>query len=278
MTETEIEQIEAQYPPVDEKLIVNGRYRIVGTNGKPLLHTRVTNFAKELDSTYNLDKWKLRTVLLGAAQRTDIIAAVLANSDDKRKLDQLASDAQDAAKANVKREIGSALHRMCERVDEGETLKRVPPWDADVAAYQKAVADAGLTVVMSERVCVLPDLNLAGRFDRIVANEAGDLFILDLKTSQTLDWSWGAIGIQLALYTIADTIYDPETQEHIPMPDVSKETAYVAHLASGSGQCIVYAVDLALGLSGIETVKQLKEFRKQSKNQTFLKRIGDSGE
>lgn len=245
----------------DAKLISRGRYQIVPDGEKrPKAHTRITNFAKKLEDEYKLTLWKKRMVLLGAAQRSDITAAALANSDDNYTLNDLAEAAMDAAQANVRRETGTALHRMCERVDAGEDLHLPEPWRADVDAYTKCLADLKLKVDLIEQVVVHPRLGLAGRLDRTVIGD--DLFVCDLKTGRDLSESWGSIAIQLALYAGAATMYDPATHTHSPMPKCNQERALVIHLPATEGKATPYWVNLEGGRRGIALTERVLEWRK----------------
>ena len=254
----------------DAGLIKNGRYQIVpegSKDGKAKPLTRVTNYARELEDTFSLVQWQKRMVLLGAAGRSDITVAALANSDDNKKLNELAESAMDAAKANAARETGSALHRLCERVDQGEVMNLPEPWASDIAAYRACLGAEGVEIVPDyiEGVVVHPALGLAGRFDRIVRYGQG-LAVLDLKTGSDLSYSWGSIAMQLAIYASARTIYDPATRTHSPMPIVAQDYGLVAHLPAGSGTCTLYAVDLAAGRAGLEIIKAVKDYRKKAKS------------
>lgn len=260
-----IEAFLTETPKPDERLIKNGRYQITPADGKKVkAHTRITNFAKKLEDEYNLTKWKQRMVLLGAAQRSDITVAALAASDDKDALDALAEAALDAAKANVARETGSALHRLCERVDRGETLELPDPWRADVDAYTRALTDLAADVELIEQVVVYPRLTLAGRLDRTV-QISGTRYICDLKTGADLRYSWGSIALQLALYAGAETVYDPITKEHRPMPDCDQSRALVIHLPAGRGEATPYWINLEAGRRGISLVERLLEWRRNTK-------------
>ena len=250
-------------PP--DPLIKSGRYQIIPVGkDKTKAHTRITNFAKKLEDEYNITQWKKRMVLLGAAQRSDITVAALAAHDDKRILDTLAESAMEAAKANVARETGSALHRLCERYDDGETLELPEPWKSDVDAYAACLVDLGAGVELIEEVVVCPHLGLAGRLDRTV-NIDGTSYIADLKTGADLSYSWGSIAIQLALYAGAATVYDPETKSHTPMPEVNQERALVLHLPAGKATCTPYWINLEEGRRGIAMVRELTEWRKRTK-------------
>lgn len=251
-----------------DPLIKAGRYQVVPADddkGKTKAHTRITNFAKKLEDEYGLTKWKLRSVLLGAAQRSDILVAALAANDDTKELDKLADAAIEAAKGNVKRETGSALHKLCERADAGEILDLPEPWRTDVAAYLRCLDELNAVIEYIEEVVVCPKLNLAGRLDRIIGIDDTS-YIMDIKTGKDLSFSWNAIAIQLALYAGAATIYDPVKKTHRPMPKVDQGKALVLHLQSGENACTPYWVNLEAGRAGIAMVRDLMAWRKNVKN------------
>ena len=265
-----------------DPLIKRGRYQIVPADGeKAKAHTRITNFAKKLEDEYNLTLWKMRQVMLGTAQRSDIQIAALSEQDNKKKLDELAEAALDASKSNVARETGTALHRLCERVDRGEVLDLPSPWREDVIAYVDCLAAIGAEIELIEEVVVCPKFGLAGRLDRTVMirdgkadgiNDDGMIlthqqtrYICDLKTGENLSFSWGSIAMQLALYAGAATIYDPDKKQHRPMPTVNQEKALVIHLPAGKGEATPYWVNLEAGRHGIQMVTELLEWRKGTK-------------
>ena len=185
------------------------------------------------------------------AQRPDLSAAVAAaTDDDKAVLDALCEQALEAGGSSTSATLGTALHKFAERVDGGEDVSIVPAaWRDDIAAYTEALASAGINVVLIEQVCVCPELEVAGTFDRIVELD-GRSYILDLKTGQSLDFSWGGIAIQLSIYSRAETIYDPEAKTHSPMPAVDRERAIVAHVPAGQAKCDLYLVDIEAGWEG----------------------------
>lgn len=246
------------------QLVVRGRYQIIPKGGKkPVAHTRVTNFAKKLEDGYTLTAWGKRMVLAGAAQRSDIIVAALAAGDDKGELDRLAESAMDAAKANVRRETGTALHLLCETVDQGGKVDMPSPWREDLEAYAACLRDLGATVERTEQVVVIPKLKLAGRFDRLV-NIDGTTYVMDLKTGADLKYSWNSIAIQLALYASAETIYDGDNGMHEPMPAVDQARGLVIHLQAGEATATPYWVNLEAGRAGIALTAKVMEWRKQN--------------
>lgn len=255
---------------VEDPLIKAGRYQIVPPDGeKPKAHTRITNYAKKIEDGFTLTLWKQRMVLLGAAQRSDITVAALAADDDKQELNRLAEAAMEAAKANVARETGSALHTLCERADRGEILTLPEPWRSDVEAYSQLLVDLRAEVELIEEVVVCPNLGLAGRLDRTLIID-GVRYIADLKTGADLSYSWGSIAIQLALYAGARTIYDPESRQHRPMVECDQSRALIIHLPAGQGTATGYWISLEMGRRGIALVSTVLDWRKDIKKLVVL--------
>jgi PD-(D/E)XK nuclease superfamily len=248
----------------DEPLLKNGRYQIVPKGGdKPKAHTRVTNFAKKVEDEFAITQWKMRSVLTGAAGRPDIIAATLAAEGNAKALNGLAEQAMEATGANVRREMGTALHSLTEQADAGtlEVAMLPEPYRADIMAYLSCMDSLGAEVVEMESVVVHPALGLAGRFDRIV-RIGGRLYVLDLKTGADLSHSWLSISIQLAIYAGAATVYDPASQTHRPMPDVHQGRGVVIHLLPGEATATAYWVDLNVGRRGIDVTETVMRWRK----------------
>jgi hypothetical protein len=243
-----------------------GRYLIVPEGGsEPVAHTRATTHAATLDDRYGLEKWSQRMVAIGLSRRPDLLAQVAAAPDEERsRIDSIVVDAIEAGGSSKGRNIGEALHRFTERIDSGELeLAAVSePWRKDVEAYRRAVDEAGFVVELIERTCVVPSLNVAGTLDRIVVRD-GRRFVLDVKTGQKLDYGWGAIATQLAIYSRAATLYDLDTGEHSPMPEVEQRVGIVAHVPAGGGTCELIAVDLELGWRGAQLAHFVRTWRKE---------------
>ena len=240
-----------------------GRYLIVPPDGgKPVPYTRATTWASTLDDRYALERWSCRTVALGLARRPDLLASVAAAKDDDRDtLDTLCERALEAGGSSTSATLGQALHRFAERIDNGEDVKVPDPWREDLDVYTEALSQAGITVDLVERVCVCPQLIVAGTFDRVVTFD-GRRFIADLKTGQRLDYSWGSIATQLSIYAHASTLYDAESGKHTPMPEVDQERAIVIHLPAGKARCDLYFVDIAEGWRGANLAKWVRAWRK----------------
>lgn len=226
-----------------------GRYLIIPDGAKKEEgHTRATTVAGALESRYALERYGKRQVLLGAAGRPDVITRVQSASPaDKQLLDQLVETCEAAAQNDAKANIGSALHAACETVDLGGPHGLTTPYDLDIAAWQKTIEAAGITMQrdLIEVITVLPDHKVAGTIDRII--EFGNYqYILDIKTGG-VDYGWCKNSVQMAIYAHGQTIYDPATKKHRPMPQVEQDLALIAHLPAGQGRCDLYWVDIAAG-------------------------------
>jgi hypothetical protein len=246
-----------------------GRYLIAPPDGgKAKAYTRATTIADTLDDRYNLELWKIRMTALGLVERPDYYASIASlPKDDKAKINQLCEKAIEAAKGSAGANLGTALHRFTERINRGEDVKVPAPWDADIEAYKRTLLAGdwwSLDRTLVERIVVHHELGVAGTFDLVLLEgETGNRYIADLKTGATLDFSWGAIAIQLAIYAHADTLYNPVTETHEPMPAVDQDTAIVIHLPAGQATCTLYNVDIAAGWEACQHALWARGWRKR---------------
>lgn len=226
-------------------------------------YQRVTTLAGLMEARHNLEKWGKRGVGRGLTLRPDILAAIAAcPDDDKNRLDHLCEQALEAASASAGANLGTALHEMTARVDRGEDFRPIPPWDVDIKAYRDLLERAGIEICPAwiEQTVIVPELGVAGTFDRIVEKD-GRLYIADLKTGKSLDYGWCAIAIQLACYAHADHIWDWEAQAKNVMPEVSQKTGLVIHLPAGTGQASLHVVNLEAGWEAAKQAVWVREWR-----------------
>lgn len=243
-----------------------GRYLAVDpVDGKRKAFTRATTIASTMADKYALNLWSQRMTAIGLATRHDLYARVASTSpDDKQTLNRLVEQAKEAAAANAGANLGTALHTFTQRLDLGEDITAPPPWNADLAAYRSALATAGITVLadMVEQVVLLPELKVAGTFDRIVEMAGRSLpLVADLKTGGFL--SFDEIAIQLALYAHAPWIWDPVGKVHRDCPRVDQDHALVIHLPAGQATCTLYDVDIAAGWEAVNVAMWVRSWRKR---------------
>jgi hypothetical protein len=250
--------------------------------GKPVALTRTTTFIDCIEDKSALSDWKSRNTLIGAAKRPDLLDVVrqLDPEDpaDKRRLNELAEQAQDIAGANVKREKGTHLHTLSEYVDRGEPLPAGTSArdQRDMTAYLMETIDFEVRAV--EKFVAVPELRTGGTFDRTLeyagpdpdGNHIEGLFIGDLKTG-SVKYSELKMAMQLAVYSRGE-FYDytrfpvdradkkafaawkkrevpaeEAAQAYTPLTGVSQKWGIIINLPAGSGECTLHWVDLEIG-------------------------------
>lgn len=233
-----------------------GRPLILQPGGKSKAYRRVTTFVGVLEDTYNLSLWSQRMVALGLAARPDLLlAAGAASAEDKHDLNKICDAAREHAGASSSATLGTALHKICERVDRGEKLQIPAAAKADVAAYQRATKHLRWGAI--ERLMVHDELQLAGTPDRL-AHVDGRLVVADLKTG-SLEYGLPKIAMQLAVYAHSQA-YDPDTGERTSL-DIDLERATVIHVPVGKGTCELIDVDIAAGWEGVLLARQVWAWR-----------------
>jgi predicted RecB family endonuclease len=225
--------------------------------GKPVTYTRATTYVGVLEDTFNLSRWQQRMVALGLAQRPDLVLAAAAHHDDKEKLNEICQSAMDAAAAGAAAGVGTALHKLTERLDLGQEIGVVPEaYRADIDAYAKATA--GFEVVAVEKFVVQDHLKVGGTPD-LVVSYGGELFIADKKTG-SIEWGAGKIAMQLAMYA-RSVFYDHVTKTRTPLGAVNLDRAIVVHLPAGQGRCELKWVDIAAGWEAVALATQVRAWR-----------------
>lgn len=224
--------------------------------GKPTAYTRCTTFVDCLEDKFNLQKWQQRMVATGLANRADLLLAVSAAGDDKRKLDAICSDAREAAGASGAATTGTALHALTELIDRGQPLPALPETaKADLEAY--AAATAHLTATHIEQFTVVDELKVGGTADRIVQVD-GVSYIADIKTG-SIEWGLGKIAMQLAVYAHG-TGYSP-SGERFSLGPIDQNVGIIIHLPAGQAKCELVPVDLAAGWEGVQLATQVRGWR-----------------
>jgi len=234
-----------------------GRPMVHTVGGKPVAYTRCTTYVGCIEDTYNLSRWQMRMVATGLVDRPDLLLAASAHRDDKRALDNVCSDAMEAAKAHAAATTGTALHALAERVDVGIDVGAVPAaYVADLAAYTEATRP--LKPVQIEQFTVLDALKIGGTPDRVVTYK-GKRYIADIKTG-TLDFGYLKIAAQLAAYARSRP-YDVTTHERLEPHGAETDRGIIIHLPAGTGTCRLYWVDLLEGWNAVQVCRMIRERR-----------------
>lgn len=242
-----------------------GRYKLPDPDtGEERAWTRATTFAESVEDSFGLTKWKMRSVAVGLSKRPDLVtlAETLDVDEDKKQLEDVCEQALNIAGANSRSNLGTALHRMTERLDRGERLRVPEKYKPDMDAYFALKSEAGLqtTPRYIERITVVPELGVAGTMDRIVRLD-GKVYIADVKTGN-LEHAWKKIAIQLALYSHGRALWDDRNGVWEKIPPVDQSQAIVIEIPVGSGTAALWWVDIAKGWEAAQKCTWVREWRK----------------
>jgi hypothetical protein len=242
-----------------------GRYLITTTSGKQTSFTRVTTIAKCLDDEGALTAWKGRMTATGLVHRNDLLVAASTSLDDKQALDRIVQQAIEAAGASSKANIGTALHQLTQQIDLGRKPAILPGLQGDVTAYTAGITRHGVIIDprLVEVLLVNEKFEYAGTADRIARfNTRKKKQVFDLKTGN-IDYAINAIAVQMAMYANAEYIYNWQTQERLPMPDIDKTRGVIIHLPAGQAKCELYEVDLVAGWEAAQMAMEVRAWRKR---------------
>ncbi|MFG3223244.1 hypothetical protein ACGF07_00465 [Kitasatospora sp. NPDC048194] len=266
--------------------------------GKPRALTRTTTFIDCIEDKSALTAWGKRMTLVGAARRPSLLTGLQdldpGSREGKAALDRAAEHAVQAAGANDRREKGTHLHALSERVDRGEELPPgTPACDlADMAAYKMATADFGVVAV--EQFVVVDELGAGGTFDRMLSysgpgpdgGHVEGLFIGDLKTG-SVEYGGVKMAAQLAVYSRGElydhTLFAVDSRDrqalaawkksavpaalaaaaYAPIPAVSQDWGVIIHLPAGRAECRLYWADLRLGWEAARLALDVRRMRGQ---------------
>lgn len=267
--------------------------------------TRATTFAKVLSDTYALNEWSQRMVAKGMSQRQDLVSRAfgLDVRNNKDELNRLCEEAKTHAGSKVAADLGTLVHSLTEHVDRGEDVLLPPAHKEDVRAYVAALRALGLEPVshlIEFTTCVTQfkmgrgrwaTSGVAGTSDRCyravrnieiklptrtVTLLAGEYVIGDVKTGHDLDYGWGEICIQLALYAHGLNqagYFDHRNKRWLdPGLKVREDVGIIAHMPvdkeprrKGEGRkapCTLHGIDLDAGWSAAALGQQVRVWQK----------------
>jgi hypothetical protein len=222
---------------------------VPATGGKRVAYTRASTLATTLTDTYGLMAWKQRQVIIGLARRADLRAlAASVDPGDKAALNEIAEQAMEAAESQAAANMGTALHALTERVDDGEPIEALGVSGevaADLAAYRQATE--GLQMLARETFVVCDSIRTAGSFDRLVRTDEGT-FIADIKTGTHAAAYPHSASVQCAVYAHG-TVYDTSTdQRTVDLSEhVDQDRALMIWLPQGQARCELVWLDISTG-------------------------------
>ena len=235
--------------------------------------TRATTHAKLLGDSSTLADWQVRGAVLGLARNPELLETL--NLGDAKHLSELDFSGRRAiswvAKQASRRvggddgsDFGTKLHGYLQAILEGTvTMEQVPeilrPY-LTVAFESMRRHKLSFVSGMTERTVFIPATGMVGTFDFMVMTEDGTLAIGDLKTSNSIDYSWLSIAVQLAQYASSTLMLSWDGSHWEPMPAVSQVMAKVLSIPKDSPTPTsrVYSVNLELGLEMVQMANRVK--------------------
>lgn len=256
---------------------VNGETVKKGTNaGRVKLHTysRPSNFGKQVENTYNLERWKNRQGVIGMYLAPELLDEmhVLWNQEDhdtaawKEAVDSIYKRASEAAGGMTAAERGTFGHLLTEdhdlgrslitRIEEGEDLGLPPALQAAIQVAWAKLVDEHFEILAVEAPCVYDHWRVAGTLDRIVRLKhemtfatpsgpvtfpAGAVVVLDIKTGglkvaprTQTPMYWHGYAVQIAAYA-RSVPYDVDAEKRGTWPwDINPNHAIIAHIDIGA--------------------------------------------
>lgn len=255
-----------------------GRPKIAPPGGGNLRpYTRASTLGGVLEDQYNLGEWKKRVAVYGVVRRRDLILAAAAvptwdGLEDKRRLADIAEQAMQHAEANAAATIGTALHALTERLDQGLEIPDVGEDRFALEAYAGLMAN--FTVHGMEQFVVCDDVEAAGTYDRLISPRRvmtapdgaritpDDRLIDDLKTSSTADYFGIKFAVQTAIYGNGVPYSHSRGREQWP-DGIAPRTDWgvIMHVPSGGSSATPYWVDLRRGWELAHLAVQVKAWR-----------------
>lgn len=213
MTDIDLDEFDPPDRP-DFRRVGRGVPFVLNPEGKRVRYSRSSNAGKVLDDESNLTDWKLRTVIAGASQRPELMAAasVLDVDSEKKALREIAEKCLVAGKGERRSVIGTAVHAMFDHLDRGDDWRPPPNFEDLCNAYVATLEDWGLVPEDIEIHCINDEFRLAGTLDRryrttktLVAPDGsvipiGSMIVADIKTGRELEYAAGSYATQLAAY------------------------------------------------------------------------------
>lgn len=242
---------------------------LIMVDGQEIPYTRISGFGQVLEDQTGLNRWKLRTVVAGVAQRPDLVALASSNPGDSASLDRLAQQFLEAGGASTAANTGTAIHEALAQLDAGKMqLDSMPdPFVGHATAWLQCVKQFGLEIVpdLVEIPLVNDKYQAAGSSDNFLLRTSDDmLVVVDKKTGKSISNRPLAYMVQLALYATSYQ-YDIATGERIAFPKIDLNVGYIAHLPANGDDCTLYEVDLQEALSLCDLAQRIRRAQKTAK-------------
>ena len=270
---------EFETPEAPDFRRANGAPMIIDKEGKNVRLSRPSSWGKILDDENALVNWKIDRAAQGVAGDKALQARYIAVKEDDRKTYQTLRElAINAGKGEQAADLGTALHAMSCRWEDGDDAFNPPEEFAkSLRVYSACLREQHLVSEMFEYHVVNLKMGCAGTADRLYKttsevmtpdgeiHPAGTLFVGDLKTGKKLDYSLPGYTVQMALYADGE-LYDVVNDVFLETPPINKDWGILVHLPAGQEVCTLIWVDLGVGEWGAQLVDQVKQWRRKWKN------------
>jgi hypothetical protein len=238
-------------------------------------YSRPSSWGRDLDDESNLTLWRIDRAMDGVASSPALAAGVAAKKGIKEGRKDLRDQAIMLGRGDEAADLGTALHAMSHRLETEDGFVAPEPFAADLAAYLMMLDAAGLKSRWIEVHVCSDRWRGAGTTDRIYETTRelrlpdgslippGTMFIGDLKTGKSLEYSLPGFCIQLAIYCDG-CFYNVDTNERSEFPP-SLHTGWgvLVHLPVGAATCELMWADLTVGREGAAIVQQVRKWRKR---------------
>jgi hypothetical protein len=252
---------------------------MVMVNGKNVRLSRPSSWGKILDDENALVNWKIDRACEGVANDPALQARFAAvKPDDRKAYKELRELAINSGRGDQAADIGTALHAMSERwEDPNDDFAPPEEYAKSLRVYSETLEAFGLVSEMFEYHVVSLKWGAAGTADRLYrttvelmtpdgeTHPPGTLFVGDLKTGKSLDFSLPGYCVQMAIYADGE-LYDVVNDEFLVTPPINRDWGILVHLPAGKEECTLVWCDLGVGEHGAGLVQQVKEWRKKWKN------------
>lgn len=253
-------------------VISRGRYMLPWRDGTPKSRgfQRVTNLVSAFSDQFGLRMWELGEVLSGVALDPRLYATLLdACLHEMSKEDRMAwvkefiEHAKDASGGNAGAKHGNQRHAAVEAHHAGLPMGHHDAGTRQsLVLYDQALKRAGLAPVtgMQERRVLVEELEAVGTLDNVLLHlETGELRVGDLKTQRRF-WTWLEVAAQLACYSHADAMWEPDVNgggRWVDMPEVSLDVAHILWMPRDGEGVDVWDVDTVEGWEIAKLARQV---------------------
>jgi hypothetical protein len=261
-------------PPAPNKVVYNDvkhSYYMDGVRCKS-----VSKVAQIPTDTYTLESWAKRQVAIGMALDRNLCEKICVDPENKTLGDAVAEDAIKTAKAHLKADRGTQMHKVLELVllDQPDRLLSEQQ-KADAALLQRTLDRYDLEPHdgMAEQFVAWPTQRIGGRFDCILRNRTSRRLVLtDLKSGPNAVAFPHSTAVQLALYARAPWMSDgimvdgdtTTITDWRPMPEeLDRRYGYVLLVPPDAEVGTLFEVDIEHGWAGAQMALQAVQWRKK---------------